>query len=213
MVKWVRLADVLATDEVLAVRGVLGDGCRDRVPVPGAPGVGREVAAFVADTLLENLEPLARPVVGRHVVARGPGHVHQAGAYTRQILYPGRLRGSQRRVLTRVLHGTANAQLEGDLVAGTDGQDLGAARVGEGALVADYVLPVDGGVVADVLRGVGRELDRVVHGLARGLPDVLEGRRLAAGAGVGDLEEVVGGSALRDGAEDEGGSLHGDDML
>lgn len=115
-------------------------------------------------------------------------------------------------LLTRVGHSSANTQLDANLVARADGQDLGAAGVGEGALVADDVLAIGMRAVADVLGRVRREFDGVVGCLAGELPDILEGGRGAA-AGAGDVEEVVGGSTLRDGADDKSGGLHGNGYL
>ena len=82
--EWSQLADVLGANEVLSVRGVPRDRRRDGILVPGTPRIGGKIATLVADALLEDLEPVARPIVGLHVVTGGPGHVHQAGAYSRQ---------------------------------------------------------------------------------------------------------------------------------
>lgn len=70
---------MLRAEEILSVRSVLGDRGRDPVAVPGAPGVGGEVAAGVADTFLLDLEPVARAIIGLDVVIGGPGQVDKTG--------------------------------------------------------------------------------------------------------------------------------------
>lgn len=106
-----------------------------------------------------------------------------------------------------MLQQSTDAKLDGNVGAGIHAQDLSVAGGGEGALVADDVVPIDVGVVADVLGRVGRELDGVVVRLAGELADVLEPGRL--GAIHDDLvEEVVGGSQVGSGPEENGGSLH-----
>jgi hypothetical protein len=176
-------ANVLEADEVLAAGGIGGDGGLHGVAVPGAPGVGGEVTALAADALLEDLEPVSGAVVGLDIVAGGARHVDQAGA--------------------GVLHGGADAQLDGDVGAGGNGQDLGLAGVGEGTLVADDIGAVNVRVVADIGGRVARELDGVEGRRAGGLADELVG----AGRGTAndvDIEEVVGRGHLGEGTEDDG---------
>lgn len=183
--------NVLDSDEVLASRSAGGDRSRDRVLVPAAPGIRGKVATRIANALLKDLEPLARAIIAHDVVTGRTRHVHERGA--------------------RVLHRGADAEREGDGVARVERQDLGAARVAEGALVAADVVAVGEGAVADVLGRVGGELDGVVVRRARELADVLEGGRAGAVDGA-DVEEVVRGRHLGDGCEGEGRGLHGDSV-
>lgn len=179
--------DVLHADEVLAVGGILGDLGRNPVPVVGAPGVAGEVTV-AADTLLEDLEPVARTVVGLDA-ARGLGHIDK-----------GR---------TRVLELGTDSQLEADLLTGVHGEDLGLAGGGESALVANDIGSIDGGSITDVGSRVGGELDRVVLDSTARLANVLESRGGGASDDVG-VEEVVGGCHLGSGSDGESRELHSD---
>lgn len=71
--KW--LTNVLKAHEVLARGSVAGNSGGKSVLVPGAPRVLGEVATFVANARLANLEPVARSIVGLDVATRGLGHV------------------------------------------------------------------------------------------------------------------------------------------
>lgn len=177
--------NVLNTEEVLAAGGILGDGGGDPVTVVGAPGLVGEVGVGVADTLLEDLEPVARAVVGLDVVTGGTGHVNQSRA--------------------GVLHLSTNTELDADLRTGSNGHDLSAASVGESTLVATGIGTVDGRAITEIGSRVGGELDRVVLGRAGGSTDVLGGGT----AGNGLVEEVVGRGHLGKGTEDNG-ELHVD---
>jgi hypothetical protein len=177
--------NVLSAHKVLAVRRVLGDLGGDVVTVPGAPAGVLEVCS--AETLLEDLEPVARAVVGRDA-SGGLGHVDQGG--------------------TGVLEFGSDSELELDLVTGLDGQDLSATGL-RATLVADDIGAIGGGSIADIGRGVGGELDGVVLGLAARLANVLEGRLGGAVDNVG-VEEVMGGRHLGDGGDDKSRDLHSD---
>lgn len=179
--------DVLETGEVLAVRGVLGDLGGDPVTVVVAPSGGGEVTT-VTDTKLVDLEPVTGTVVGLDG-ARGLGEVDE--------------------LRTRVLELGTDSELEADLLTGVDGQDLGVATVLVGTLVADDIGSIDVGVVTDVGRRVGGELDGVVGDRTGGLADVLEGRLLLTSLNVG-VEEVMSRGHLGDGSEGESGNLHSD---
>jgi hypothetical protein len=177
--------NVLSAHKVLAVRRVLGDLGGDVVTVPGAPAGVLEVCS--AEALLEDLEPVARAVVGRDA-SGGLGHVDQGG--------------------TGVLEFGSDSKLELDLVTGLDGQDLSATGP-RATLVADDIGTIGGGSIADIGRGVGGELDGVVLGLAARLANVLEGRLRGAVDNVG-VEEVMGGRHLGDGGDDKSRDLHSD---
>jgi hypothetical protein len=179
--------NVLHADEVLSVGSVLGDLGSDPVTVVVAPGGGGEVTT-VADTLLVDLEPLARSVVGLDA-AGGLGHVDQTGA--------------------GVLELSTDSQLEANLLAGVDSQDLSLAGRGESALVANNIGTVDGRAITDIGSGVRGELDGVVLDSTARLANVLEGRLSSTANDVG-VEEVVSGGHLGDGSEGEGGNLHSD---
>jgi hypothetical protein len=106
-------------------------------------------------------------------------------------------------------HFGTNTQLETDLLARVDCQHLGLASRGKGSLVAPNVRAIRGRSIAEISRGVGRELDRVVLDRAGGLADVFESRLLDASDDVG-VEKVVGGGHLGTSAENKGGELHAD---
>ena len=174
--------DVLEADEVLARGGAGGDLGGKSVLAPGAPCILGEVSG-AASTLLVDLEPVTGTVVGDDIVIGSTRHVGEAG--------------------TGVLHLCANAELDAQLLTGSDLQDLSLAGVGEGALVADTITLVEHGVVADVLGRVAGELDGVV------------GNRTGRGADVfvrtggntvdnGGVEEVVGRGHLGEGTEGDG---------
>lgn len=178
--------NVLEAGEVLSVGSVLGDPGRNVIPVVIAPGGRGEIAA-IADTLLVDLEPGAVLSVKGLDTAGGLGHVDKFG--------------------TGVLELGADSELEADLVTSLDGQDIGLAGRGESTLVADDIGTIDMGVVADVGRGVGGELDGVVLGSTSRLANVLEGRRLDS-TDNGLVHEVVSGSHLGDGGDKSSGELH-----
>jgi hypothetical protein len=184
---FVGLTDVLSTEEVLAIGSIGGDDSTKSVLVPAAPGLTGEVGAGVADTLVVDLEPVALAVVGLDVVVGSAGHVDQRRA--------------------GVLHGSTDTELDADLGAGVDGQDLSATGVGESALVADDVISIDEGVVADIGRRVGGELDGVELGGASEVADVGE-RPVSDTVDNGRLEEVVGRDHLGRGGNSEGRDLH-----
>lgn len=71
---------MLGAEKILAVGSVLGDSSGDGVLVPAAPSIGSEIAALVADTLLEDLEPLARSIVGLDIIIGGARKIRQRGA-------------------------------------------------------------------------------------------------------------------------------------
>jgi len=111
-------ANVLDAHEVLAGRGLGGDGKLEAVLVVRAPvAVGVGLAA--AEPCLHDLEPVARAVVGLDVRGR-LGHVHEARA--------------------GVLDQLVVEDLEADLVAGLDG--VGGRVAGLGADVAAEVVLV-----------------------------------------------------------------------
>jgi hypothetical protein len=180
--------NVLGAEQVFAVGGILGDLGGNEVAVVITPGGGGEVTA-IADTLLVDLEPVARSIVFLDTASRGLGHVHQTGA--------------------GVLELGTDSQLELDFLTGVDGQDLGLASRGERALVADDIGAICGGLVADIGGRVGRELDGVVLGRAARLADVLESRLSNTANNVG-VEEVVGGGHLGDSAKGKSRELHSD---
>jgi hypothetical protein len=60
--------DMLSAQQVLSIRSVLGDLRGNKVPVVIAP-CGRGEVAAIADALLEDLEPIARSIVGLPVGA------------------------------------------------------------------------------------------------------------------------------------------------
>jgi hypothetical protein len=177
--------NVLSAHKVLAVRRVLGDLGGDVVTVPGAPAGVLEVTS--AETLLEDLEPVARTVVGRNA-SGGLGHVDQGG--------------------TGVLEFGSDSKLEFDLVTGVDGHDLSVTGL-RATLVADDIGAIGGGSIADIGLRVGGKLDGVVLGLAARLANVLEGRLRGAVDNVG-VEEVMGGRHLGDGGDDKSRDLHSD---
>lgn len=180
--------DVLSAHKVLSVRSVLGNLGSDPVPVVVTPGGRGEVAA-VADAFFEDLEPITRTIVFLDASSGSLGHVDQ----TR----------------TRVLKLCSNSQLEAYFLTRIDGQNLGLASRGKSTLVADNVRSIDSGSVTDIGRRVRRELDWVVFNGAARLADVLKSRLGDATNDVG-VEEVVRGSHLGNGSEDEGGNLHSD---
>jgi ABC-type Co2+ transport system permease subunit len=182
--------NVLSADQVFSVGGVLGDLCGNEVAVVVAPGGRGEVAA-IADTLLVDLEPIARSIVGLHASSGSLGHVHQTGAGMLEL-------------------GT-DSKLHADLVTRVDGQHLSLASRGEGTLVANNVRTICGRPVADVSRWVAGKLDRVVLGRASGLADVFETRLCNTANDVG-VHEVVGGRHLGAGTENKGRGreLHAD---
>lgn len=179
--------NVLETHEVLSVGSVLGDRGSDSVLVVAAPGGAGEVTA-AAVTLIKDLEPRARSVVRLDAAGSG-GHVDQGRA--------------------GVLELGTNSELEGNVLAGVDGQDLDLATSLSATLVADDIGTVGGGAITDVGGRVGGELDGVVRDLASGRADVFE-LRLGNTTNEVGVEEVVGGGHLGDGAEDDGrgGELH-----
>lgn len=124
-----KLTDVLRANKVLSIRNVRGNSELDPVLVPGAPGIGLNVLAGVADALLVDLEPVTVTLilVGS---TRSLGHVHE----TR----------------TRVLHGGTDAKLHGKLGSSLDLGRLGLTGEGEGPLVAAEVGHVGGHVIAGV---------------------------------------------------------------
>ena len=73
------LTDVLHSDKIFTAGCVLGDGSCNPISVPCAPSVGCEVGVCVANTLLENLEPVIRSIVRLDIVIGSFGHVHQTG--------------------------------------------------------------------------------------------------------------------------------------
>jgi hypothetical protein len=178
--------DVLNAEEVLAVGGTLGDLDIGGRRVVVAPGVLGEVTAGVADTLLHDLEPVTVTLVGLDI-ATGVGHVSQSRS--------------------GVTHLATDSELEGDHITSLDIGNLGLATSASGTLVADDVLTISEGVVADVGGRVGGELDGVVLGSTGEVTDVLERSGVLAVDG-GNLEEVVGRSDLREGSESDGGELH-----
>jgi hypothetical protein len=178
--------DVLNTEEVLAVGGTLGDLDIGGRRVVVAPGVLGEVTAGVADTLLHDLEPVTVTLV-RLDIAASVGHVGQSRS--------------------GVAHLATNTELEGDHITSLDIGDLSLGTGTGGTLVADDVLTISERVVADVLSGVGGELDGVVLGSTSEVSDVLERSRVLTVDG-GDLEEVVGRGDLREGSKGESRELH-----
>jgi len=183
-------ANVLNTEKILAVRSILRDSGGDPVAAPGAPGVGGEVTSTVADTLLLDLEPVTRAIVGLDVVTGGAGHVHEGRA--------------------RVLHLGVDTKAEANLRAGVDGQDLSVASLGEGTLVATDIRSIGVRAVTDIRGRVGRELDGVVGDRASEAADVLE-RGTGNTVADGGIEEVVGRDTLgSQGPENNGRDLHGD---
>jgi hypothetical protein len=179
--------NVLGADEVLAVGSVLGDLGRDEVAVVVAPCGGGEVTA-VANTLLEDLEPVAGSIVCCDTTGGGLGHVHETGA--------------------RVSHLRANSELELDFITSIDGQDLSVAS-SSSTLVAADVRAVGEGSIADVGSGVGAELDGVVLGRPGRLSDVFE-------CGLSNttddvcIEKVVSARELGDSAKGKSRELHSD---
>lgn len=180
--------DVLETNKVLAVRGVLGDLGSDEVPIVVAPSGGSEVAT-VTDTLLVDLEPVARAIVGLDASSGSLRHVDQTGA--------------------GVLELGADSQFGADLVTGIDSQDLGLAGRRKGTLVATSIGAIDGGTITKIGGGVRGELDRVVLGRTSGLTDILEARLSGPTDNVG-VEEVMSRGHLGDGSESESRELHSD---
>ncbi|KAI6774334.1 hypothetical protein HG531_001183 [Fusarium graminearum] len=178
--------DVLNTEEVLAIGGTLGDLDIGGGRVVVAPGVLGEVTAGVADTLLHDLEPITVTLVGLDI-ATGGGHVGQSRS--------------------GVTHLGTNTELEGDHITSLDIGNLSRSTLGGGTLVADDVLAISEGVVADIGRRVGRELDGVVLGRTGEVSDVLERSRVLAVDG-GDVEEVVGRGDLGKGSEGDSRELH-----
>lgn len=201
---------MLEADEVLAVGRVLGNRGRESGLTPGAPGVVGKVATRVAHTLLEDLEPVAGPVVCLNVVAGSTRHVDVGGAWSdgRQDSSAINTSKSMRKVLTRMLEVFIRSEPGGELGTGGNGQH---GVCNSGVLVAPGVgANIDDSVVKDVTGGVGRKFGRVVQG-AIGLADVLPG---SAGLSVvdGDIEPVVCTDTL---GEDGGGGsetekLHGE---
>lgn len=177
-------SNVLWSDEVFSHRSSLGNRELNPVLIPRAPSILGEVLARVADAGFHDLEPVAVTLVRRR---RGGslGHVHELRA--------------------GVLHGSPDAELHGELLAGLDLGRLRLCGALEGALVAAEVGEVRGHVVARVL-----PLGGVVLRGAGVVADVLHGPGLLA---VDDelFEEVVGGDGVHEGsARDEGGGkLHG----
>jgi hypothetical protein len=178
--------DVLNAEEVLAVGGTLGDLDIGGRRVVVAPGVLGEVTAGVADTLLHDLEPVTGAVVGLDITT-GIGHVSQSRS--------------------GVAHLGTDSELEGDHITTLNLKNLSVGTGLGSALVADDVITVNEGVVADVGGRVGGELDGVVLGRTGEVTDVLEGLGLGAVESRG-LEEVMGRSNLREGSDGEGGELH-----
>lgn len=178
--------DVLNTEEVLAVGGSLGNLDIGGRGVVVAPGVLGEVTAGVADTLLHDLEPVTGAVVGLDITT-GIGHVSQSRS--------------------GVTHLGTDSELEGDHITTLDLKNLGVGTGLGAALVADDIITVDEGVVADVGGRVGGELDGVVLGRTSEVTDVLEGLGLGT-VESGGLEEVMGRSNLREGSNGENGELH-----
>jgi hypothetical protein len=178
--------DVLNAEEVLAVGGSLGNLDIGGRGVVVAPGVLGEVTAGVADTLLHDLEPITGAVVGLDITT-GVGHVSQSRS--------------------GVTHLGTDSELEGDHITTLDLKNLSVGTGLGAALVADDVITVNEGVVADVGGRVGGELDGVVLGRTGEVTDVLEGLGLGAVESRG-LEEVMGRSNLREGSDGEDGELH-----
>lgn len=178
--------DVLNSEEVLAVRGTLGDLDVERGGVVVAPGVLGEVTTGVADTLLHDLEPVAVSLVGLDVATSG-GHIGQSRS--------------------GVAHLGTDSKLEGHDIAALDLKDLSVTTGSGGTLVADDVLTISERVVADIGGRVGGELDGVVLGGTSEVTDVLERLRLDTVESA-DVEEVVGRGDLREGSEGESGELH-----
>jgi hypothetical protein len=181
-------ANVLCAHEVLAVGRVLGNLGGDEVAVVVAPCGGSEVAA-VADTLFEDLEPVTGTVVGFDAACGRLGHVHETGTW--------------------VLELGAYGELKTDFLTRIDGEDLGLAGGGEGALIADDIRAVGGGAITDVGLGVRRKLDGVVLGRAGGLSNVFESWLSSTADNVG-VEKVVSGGHLGDSAEGKSRELHSD---
>lgn len=116
------------------------------------------------------------------------------------------------RILTWVLHGSTDPQIDSKLRAGLDSQDIGLASASKGALVAPNIVTVHVRVVADILWRVGREFDRVVRSFAGEFADVFEGRRIGA---IGDnrVKEVMSRCHLGDSPEQDGGELHCEGLI
>lgn len=178
--------DVLNAEEVLAVGGSLGNLDIGGSRIVVAPGVLGEVTAGVADTLLHDLEPVTGAVVGLDITT-GIGHVGQSRS--------------------GVAHLSTDSELKGDHITTLDLKNLSVGTGLGAALVADDIITVNEGVVADVGGRVGGELDGVVLGRTGEVTDVLEGLRLGT-VESGGVEEVMGRSNLREGSNGENGELH-----
>ena len=70
------LTNVLNTEEVLAVRSVGRNGCRDVLPIPAAPSIRGKIGVLPANGLFTDLEPLARAVISLDSVTWGPRQVN-----------------------------------------------------------------------------------------------------------------------------------------
>jgi hypothetical protein len=95
--------NVLETHEVLATGNTSWDLSCEPVTVPCAPSRGGEVAA-VANSLLEDFEPLSAAIIALDVVIWGSGHVNNSRA--------------------GVLHGSTIRKADADLRASSNGQDV-----------------------------------------------------------------------------------------
>jgi len=179
--------NVLKTDKVLAVGGVLWDLRSDVVLAIIAPG-GRGEVATVANALLMDLEPVARSVVLLHTVG-SEGHVDKLRA--------------------GVTKGGINSQGSADLIASVDGQNLGLGSRGKGTLVATDIGTINERAITDILSGVAGELGRVVCDRTSRLANILEGGLLNTIDDV-RVDEVMGGGHLGDGGNEESRELHFD---
>jgi hypothetical protein len=159
-------SNVLRTNQVLALRNLSRDSELNPVVIPSAPGSTQEVLAGVANTRLEDLEPLAITLVILDEVRR-LGHVDHSR--------------------TRVLHGSANTELHGHLGAGCDLLYSGTTSGLESTLVTAEVVHVGSHVVSgvDPLGGI------VLLGTSV-LPDELVALGLLA-VDDQDVEEIVSG--------------------
>ena len=68
---------MLSTKEIFATRSVGRDLCSDGILVPAAPRGAGKVAALVADTLLLDLEPVSRTVIGLDIITGGSRQVYK----------------------------------------------------------------------------------------------------------------------------------------
>jgi hypothetical protein len=75
-----RLTDMFKTGQILSVGSVLGHSGGNPVSIPCAPRIGGEITPGVANTFLEDFEPVSRSIIRLDIVSRGSGEIHQTRA-------------------------------------------------------------------------------------------------------------------------------------